>query len=269
MILVKIGGGKSINLKEIVADLSSIKDKFILIHGANALRDELAATLNIAKTTVTSTSGYSSVLSDEQAIDLLMMAYAGLRNKRIVELCQQAGINAIGLSGLDAQSVKGKRNRGIKVNQGSKRFILRDFSGKPQQINRTFIDLLMTHNYTPVLSVPIMDEKGTAINSENDDIVTLLHKEYQAIRIIQLIEAPGLLKNPSDPSSVIKVLSQEDIQKWEDQVVGRMKRKLLALRKLMSMGPVTIHISDGRINNPISRALAGEGTNIRIMSNGF
>jgi len=39
-------------------------------------------------------------------IDLMMMAYAGLRNKRIVEMCQKAGLNAVGLSGLDGRMVQ-------------------------------------------------------------------------------------------------------------------------------------------------------------------
>ena len=93
MIIVKIGGGKDINIEGVIKDLSSIKEKFIIIHGANYLRDELLKSLGISKRTITSISGYSSVFSDEESIDVMMMAYSGLRNKRIVELCQQNGVN--------------------------------------------------------------------------------------------------------------------------------------------------------------------------------
>ena len=84
MIIVKIGGGKGINLKGIVQDLAAIKDRFIIVHGANAIRDAIAAKMGYPTQTVTSVSGYTSVLSDENAIDAIMMGYAGVQNKRLV-----------------------------------------------------------------------------------------------------------------------------------------------------------------------------------------
>jgi len=71
---------------------------FIIVHGANALRDKLAEALGQPKEVITSVKGYSSVYSDDKMIDLMMMSYAGIRNKRIVELCHKHGINAVGLS---------------------------------------------------------------------------------------------------------------------------------------------------------------------------
>jgi acetylglutamate/LysW-gamma-L-alpha-aminoadipate kinase len=263
MIIVKIGGGGSINLKGIITDLSEIEEPFIIVHGANALRDELAEKLGIQKRVLTSISGYSSVFSDEQAVDLQMMAYAGLRNKRLVELCHQFGINAVGLSGLDGKVIQGRRNRSIKIKESGKRKIVRDFSGKPVSINKDLLDLLLKNNYVPVLSVPIIDENNFAINSENDDIINVLQKEFNADQIIQLIESPGFLANKADPSSLVPHLSIEELKKREDQVEGRMKRKLLALRKLFESGATTVIISDGRIEHPIKEALNGKGTIIK------
>ena len=111
MIIVKIGGGAGINLQGIIQDLAQVKEKFIIVHGANALRDKLAEDLGQPKKVVTSVSGYSSVYSDENLIDQMMMAYAGARNKRIVELCHQNGINGVGLSGLDGKAIQGVRNK--------------------------------------------------------------------------------------------------------------------------------------------------------------
>ena len=92
MILVKIGGGESINLEAVITDLAKQEQPFIIVHGANVLRDQLAQKLGMEKTILTSASGYSSVFSDQDAIDVIMMSYAGLRNKRIVELCQKVAL---------------------------------------------------------------------------------------------------------------------------------------------------------------------------------
>lgn len=260
MYIIKIGGGKEINIKGIIYDLSTIKEKYIIVHGANALRDELANKMNYQKKIVTSISGYDSVFSTEETIDLMMMAYAGLRNKRIVELCQQNNINAVGLSGLDGKVIQGKRNTGIKVRENGKTLLLRDFSGKPKAINTELLDLLLDNGYTPVLSVPIIDENNFAINSENDDIVALLQNEMKADKNISLIEAPGFLLDKNDPNSLIKKISRTELALMEEKVEGRMKRKILALRKLFENGDTTVIISDGRTEHPVIDALNGNGT---------
>jgi len=263
MIIVKIGGGKDININGIIQDLAAIKEPFFIVHGANALRDQLAKDLKKPKKIITSVSGYSSVFSDVSAIDVMMMAYAGLRNKRIVELCHQHGINAIGLSGLDGKLIEGERNKGIRIKEDGKLKIVRDLSGKPKRINIRLLQLLIENGFTPVLSVPIIDEQNTAINSENDDIVSLLQMSVQADVIIQLIEAPGFLDNPDDPDSVIAAISRQELSRREEQVSGRMKRKILALRKLFDTGAHRVIIADGRLQHPVQSALAGKGTIIQ------
>lgn len=263
MIIVKIGGGKGVNIEGIIEDLSSIDEKFIIVHGANAARDELLQELGIEKNVVTSVSGYSSVFSDGKTIDVMMMAYAGLKNKRIVEMCQQNGINAVGLSGLDGQVIQGKRNNGIRVRENGKMRILRDFSGKPKSINKNLLNLLLENGFVPVLCVPIIDENGFAINSENDDIVALLTNELQADKVIQLIEAPGYLEDASNPDTVVKEMRSVELEKRESEVEGRMKRKILALRKLFENARPVVYIADGRNVNPVINALEEKGTVIR------
>ena len=263
MIIVKIGGGKDINIVGVIKDLSSIDEKFIIIHGANYLRDELLKELGLSKRTITSVSGYSSVFSDERSIDVMMMAYSGLRNKRIVELCQQNGINAVGLSGLDGKVIQGKRNSGIKYKENDKLMIARDFSGKPKEINTELLNLLLDNGFTPVLCVQIIDENNFAINSENDDIVNVLQSSMKADKIIQLIEAPGFLEDKDYPDSLIKNISRSELFEKEAKSEGRMKRKMLALKKLFEEGTAEVYISDGRTENPIKDALENKGTLIK------
>jgi len=265
MIIVKIGGGEQINLSEIIEDLAEIKEELIIIHGANALRNRLAEQLNYIPRIITSISGYSSVYSDHKLINLQMMAYAGLRNKRIVELCHQNGIKAVGLSGLDGALVTGKRNAGIRINEEGKTKIIRDLSGKPCRLNVHLINVLMNAGYTIVISIPIIDEFNQAVNSENDDIVTLIHSHYQAQKIFYFIEAPGLLRNPKDEKSLIPVLTRNQIDSIEKEAEGRFKRKIRGIQKAISQGDTTIFIGDGRRRNPVKNALQGKGTRIHAL----
>ena len=263
MYIIKVGGGAAINLEGIVRDLATLDEAAIVVLGANAVRDAIAERLGTPKKTLTSVSGYASVYSDEQAMDAIMMAYAGLRCSRFVELCQRNNVNAIGLSGIDGQAVQGQRNRGIRVREGKKTIMKRDFSGKPKRVNTALFRLLMDNGYVPVLTIPIIDENGHAINSENDDIVNVLQRELGADKIVQLIEAPGFLEDKDDPTSLLAELSRSELERREQQVESRMKRKMLALGRLMQDGVSKVIISDGRTDKPISDALAGKGTIIQ------
>lgn len=260
MIIVKVGGGAAINLSGVVKDLAALEEPFVVVHGANALRDELADKLGKPKQVLTSVSGYESVFSDEDAIDAILMSYAGLRNKRLVELFQQHGVNAVGLTGLDGRMIQGRRNKGIRVREGAKTLIKRDFSGKPVEANVQLLSLLLDNGYRPVLAIPIVDENGFAINSENDDIVNVLQAGLKAEKIIQLIEAPGYLNDASDETSAIDQMSHAELISREDAADGRIKRKLLALRNLLDAGAANVIIADGRTESPVADALAGRGT---------
>ena len=260
MIIVKIGGGKGINISGIVKDLAELKERFIIVHGANALRDKLCEDLGQPKQVLTSVKGYTSVYSDEKLLDVMMMAYSGLRNKRIVESCHHHGINAVGLTGLDGKLVRGRRNKGIRVYQDGKLRIVRDFSGKPEEINKPLLELLLENGYVPVLTVPIIDEQDAAINTENDDVVRVLQQALQADTVINLIEAPGFLEDKDNEASLIRKISPAELEALEQQVEGRMKRKMLAVKKLFEHGATKVIISDGRREHPVADALAGKGS---------
>ena len=263
MLLIKIGGGESINLEAVIADLATLDEPFMIVHGANVLRDRLTEKLGMKKTILTSVSGYSSVYSDQDAIDVIMMSYAGLRNKRIVELCQRSDINAVGLTGLDGRIVQGERNKGIRVRENGKTLIKRDFSGKPRSINVELLRLLIDNHYCPVMTIPIADENGFAINSENDDIVVKIANALEIDTVIQLIEAPGFLDDPQDESSLVERMNLAELSAREAQVEGRIKRKLLALMRLCAGGKTRVILTDGRGEHPVANALDGRGTHIQ------
>jgi acetylglutamate/LysW-gamma-L-alpha-aminoadipate kinase len=262
VIIIKVGGGAALNLEGVVQDLAGLDSPALVVLGANAVRDDLAQRLGTPRQVLTSVSGYASVFSDEQAIDVILMAYAGIRAKRFVELCQRHGVNAVSLSGLDGRLVQGQRNKGIRVRENGKTLIKRDFSGKPRGVNVRLLQLLLGEGYTPVITIPIADEQGFAINSENDDIVTALAAALSPRRIVQLIEAPGFLADPADEASVVRAMSRAELASREAQVEGRMKRKMLALRNLFEAGAAKVVIADGRTAHPLRDALAGAGTTI-------
>ena len=216
---------------------------------------------------VVSKSGYESVLTGREELETMMMTYAGLRNKSLVESLRAHGVNALGVCGIDGGIVSGKRNPGFRVCDEGRVRIERDLSGKPKQLNKPLLETLLGGGYRLVLSVPIADEEGRAMNTENDEIVALLARELKAQRVYQFIEAPGLLEDPRKPETLLRRITPEELTSWERVVEGRMKRKLHALGKLFQEGSPRVVISDGRAQDPLGDALRGGGTVIERRKN--
>ena len=263
MLLIKVGGGAAMNMDGIARDLASLGEPTIVVHGANAYRDELAERLSHPTQKITSASGVESVLTDADALDILIMAYAGVINTRFVALCQSHGVNAIGLTGVDGALVRGRRNPGIRTFEGGKKKIVRDHSGKPTEVNAALLRLLVSEGYTPLVTVPILDESSRPVNTENDTVLALIQESLAAERVVQLLEAPGLLEDPNDPSSLISELSFDEVTERSQVSTGRIQRKLMALAKMARTGCEEIVLADGRVERPIAKALEFEGTTIR------
>ncbi len=257
VIIIKIGGGESINIEAIAEDLTTIDDHVIIVHGANFYRDQLLEKLGIQKEIFTSISGFSSVNSTQEIIDSMLMSYSGLRNKRIVEIFQQKGINAIGLSGIDGGLIRGTRNKGIKIIENGKKKLKRDLSGKAKFINSKLLKLLLNEGYIPIITMPILDENNVAINSENDDVVGILAKELNPTKIYMLIEEKGFIDK--DTSKKIDKIASREMDELIQKSDYRIQRKLNAIKRIINDGETSIIISDGRIQNPLLKS--NEGTN--------
>ena len=263
MILVKVGGGKDINLGFVCEDFASLvkKEKAILIHGGHAKRDEIAKKLGYQIKTITSLSGIPSVYTDEEGMKIFLMAYPGLVNKKIVAKFQALGVNAVGLCGIDGRLFEGKRKKAILIREGQKtKLITNDLSGKVEKVNVKILEILLKENFVPVICPPAISDENEIINVDGDLIVAQLAKEIKAEKIVFLFEAPGLLKDEKDEKSLISHIPKEKIDEYLKFAQGRMKRKILAAKEAIKAGVKEIYFGDGRIKNPIFSVFQGKGT---------
>ena len=264
MILIKIGGGKKINLDYVCEDMKTLIDqgeKVILVHGASQTRDEIAEQLHMPTKTIISPSGVSSVYTDTKAVDIFLMVYAGLVNKHIITKLQQNGINAIGLSGIDGQLWMGKRKKAVYSQEGTKTKLITDnMTGKVVEINVNLINLLLKNKYVPVICPPALSEDNEIINTDNDWAVAIMAGSLKIEKMVVLFEAPGLLKKFGDESSLIKTVDKNQLDKYFIYTQGRMKKKIFGAQEAFRLGLKTMYWSDGRIKNPIIKALDSIGT---------
>ena len=264
MILIKIGGGKQINLNYICEDIKVLIDqgeKIVLVHGASVIRDEIAEKLGFPTKTIISPTGISSVYTNKEAIDVFLMTYSGLVNKKIVAKLQSYGVNAVGLSGIDGQLWKGKRKTAVYSQEATKTKLITDnMTGKVTEVNVELLNLLLDNKYLPVICPPALSEENEIINTDNDWAVAIMAGALKIEKMVVLFEASGLLKKFGDESSLIKTVDKNKLDDFLIYTHGRMKKKLLGAKEAFRQGLKEMFWSDGRIKNPIINALKGVGT---------
>jgi len=264
MFILKVGGGKEINWDFIAEDLARMKEEVVIVHGANARMREIAEKLGVPEREITSPSGHVSRYTDAKTMEILTMVYSGLVNKAIVACLQQHGVNAMGLSGADGRLWLGRRKDHILSQEGEKVKVVSDsMTGVLESVNVALLRQLLDSGYTPVLTVPAISHEGALINVDNDRAVAVMARDLSVKTIVMLFEAPGLLANTEDEGSLVREIVDSQLNTYLETAKGRMRKKLLGVREAFSFGVESVYFGDGRIRQPVSSALAGNGTVIK------
>lgn len=267
MMVIKVGGGKGIPIEAVcqdVADLVKRGERLILVHGGSHETNELSTALGKPPRFVTSVSGVESRYTDRETLEIFNMAYVGKMNKLFVERLQQLGVNAVGLCGADGRSMVGERKAAIKVVENGKRKVLRnDFTGRVEQINTDLLNLLLDHGYTPVLCPPAMSYESEIINVDGDRMAAVLASAFEVETLVILSNVPGLLEDIDDPDSLVASIDKARMSPYFDMAQGRMKKKIMGASEALEQGVGTVILGDARLENPVQIALKGQGTVIR------
>jgi [amino group carrier protein]-L-2-aminoadipate/L-glutamate 6-kinase len=264
MLVVKVGGGAGINYESVCADFSSLVKaghQAVLVHGGSYETNLLSTRLGRPPRMVTSVSGYESRYTDRDTLEIFEMVYCGKINKEIVERLQRQGVNAVGLSGIDGRVWEGTRKAVITIIEDGKKRVLRDdHTGKVEKVNLGLIQLLLQNNYTPVLTPPAISYEGEAINVDGDRAAAMLAAALQVETLVILSNIPGLLKDLTDESSLIPEVRLSEMERYVGYAQGRMKKKVLGALEAIQAGVKQVVFADARVERPISRALKGIGT---------
>jgi len=267
MLVIKVGGGAGLDRDAIcrdVAELAASGERIVLVHGANAERDALANRMSVPLRTVVSPSGVSSVYTDRAGLDVFLMAYPGLANTKLVAGLRAAGVDAVGLSGVDGGIWRAKAKKDLQVREGARLLLLRgNLTGRVESADVRLLRLLLDHGFLPVLSPPALSFENEIVNVDGDWAAAVLAEALEAEEMVFLFAAPGLLADPDDERSLVPRVGRDRLEDFLGAAGGRMKKKILGARRAFEGGVRTIYWGDGRIASPVAAARAGLGTVIR------
>ena len=264
MFVVKIGGSKGINLDAVCADVTELTrngTQVVLMHGAGNEANELGDQLGYPAKHVTSPQGYTSRYTDRRTLEIYVMAACGKINTFLVERLQKLGVNAIGLSGVDGRLLEGTRKDAIRIVENGRQRILRDdYTGRVEKVNADLLRALLASGYTPVVAPLAISYQGDAINVDGDRAAAMIAGALGAEQLIILTNVPGLLRNFPDEASLISHIDKHRVEQTIDFAEGRMKKKVLGATEALALNVRQVIFADGRVSEPLQRALAGKGT---------
>ena len=195
--IIKIGGNiieDEAALNEFLTLFSNLAGKKILVHGGGKRATQIASKLGIESQMVNGRR-----VTDAETLEVITMVYGGLVNKNIVAKLQALKINAIGLTGADANSILSEKRPVKDVDFG--------FVGDVKNVAYQSINKLMEADFTTVFCAITHDGKGQLLNTNADTItsqVAIGMSNLYETSIYYCFELNGVLEDIKDKNSVIK-----------------------------------------------------------------
>ena len=243
IIVVKYGGNAMINedlKKAVMGDivlLSLIGVKVVLVHGGGP---EISDMLKKVGKKSEFVNGLR--VTDAETADIVQMVLAGKVNKSLVNLLQNTGGKAIGLSGADGHMIEATQ---LNPELG--------FVGEISNINVDIINDVLEKGYIPVISTVGCDKEGNVYNINADTAASGIAGKLKAESLISMTDISGLLRDKDDPNSLIPyVVASEAPKLVRDGVIsGGMIPKVECCIEAIRQGVKKVFIIDGRIPHSI------------------
>lgn len=261
-VVVKIGGARAVNPEGALADIAELDEDCVVVHGGSTAVDDTLDAMGKAPEYVETPSGVVGRFTDEETMDVFKMALPGLVNTDLVTGLQNAGVNAVGLSGVDGGLLTGKRKSAVRVVEDGKKKIRRgDHSGTIQEVNADLLETLLAGGYTPVASPPMLAD-GTAVNTDADRAAAAVAGALGATLVV-LTDVEGVYADPADPSTRIEsVATSAEYDALTDAAEGFMTRKVMAATEALESGAREVVVASANADRPILTALDAGGTHI-------
>ena len=194
-------------------------------------------------------------VTDEETMSIVKMVLVGNINTDIVsQICLHDGKGA-GLSGKDNKLIEAcKKIHKIKDEEtGEIEEIDLGLVGEIKRINPEILEMYTENDFIPVVSPIGISQDGTTLNLNADTVAGAIAGEMDAEKLIILTDIPGVLRDPSDPSTLIQRIHVDEIPALVEEgiISGGMIPKIETCVEALNNGVKSAHILDGRIKHTL------------------
>nr|WP_314463847.1 acetylglutamate kinase [uncultured Clostridium sp.] len=240
-IVVKYGGSAMVDeelKKQVIQDVVLLKlvgFKPIIVHGGGK---EISRW--VEKTGMESHFVNGLRVTDDATMEIAEMVLNRV-NKSLVQLVNELGVKAVGISGKDGMMLKCQKRYSNGEDIG--------FVGDITAVDTQIINDLLEKDFLPIICPVGFDEDFKTYNINADDAACAIATAMEAEKLAFLTDVEGVYRDFQDKDSLISEMSIEDAQKFVSggTLGGGMLPKLQNCIDAMNHGVSRVHIMDGRI----------------------
>ena len=267
--VVKAGGGVFADtestrvLVEQIAILHYFGVRVVMVHGGGPQLTELSDALGLTTRMVEGRR-----VTDQKSIDVTVMVLNGLINTRILGICRDLDIDAVGISGVDAGLVRAHKRPPVKITSNGE-MVDYGFVGDIDAVDATVIRKLLDNGLMPVVSPLSADETGVLLNINADTVAAAIGAALGAEKLVLCTGAPGILGNVQDPGSLISYTDLPGLKRLreEGRILDGMLPKAKAIEDAIRGGVRRVHVVSYKAPEGIlGEVFTNEGTGTLIVA---
>jgi acetylglutamate kinase len=267
--VVKAGGGVFADadstrvLIEQIAILHYFGVRVVFVHGGGPQLTELSAALGVPTRMVEGRR-----VTDQKSIDVSAMVLNGLINTRVLGICRDLDIEAVGISGVDAGLVRAHKRPPVKIGSSGE-VVDYGFVGDIDEVDPAAVRKLLDNGLMPVVSPLSADDNGVLLNINADTVAAALGAALGAEKLILCTGAPGILGDISDPGSLISYIDLQGLKRLreEGRIADGMLPKAKAIEDAIRGGVRRVHVvSYAAPEGILGEVFTNEGTGTLIVA---
>ena len=228
-----------------IALLSSLSIRLVVVHGGGPQATALSRRLGQEPTIVAGRR-----VTDDAALEVAKMVYAGALSTDLVAALREHRVQAVGLSGVDADLITAHRRPPVSLvdDAGATREVDFGHVGDVDRVDPRVITTLAESRFVPVVASLAGDDEGNIYNVNADTVAESLAVALRAQKLIFLTGAPGVLRDRNDPSTLVTFADPDDLTVLmaSGALAGGMRPKVEACIRAATGGVERTHIIDGR-----------------------
>ena len=213
IIVVKYGGSAMIDedlKRQVIQDVTLLKlvgFKPIIVHGGGKEISKWVGKVGMEPQFINGLR-----VTDEDTMEIAEMVL-GKVNKSLVQLVEELGVRAIGISGKDGGLLKVDKKLSDGKDIG--------FVGDVKEVNADILFDLLEKDFLPIVCPVGMDDDYQTYNINADDAACAIARAVHAEKLAFLTDIEGVYKDPKDPKTLISELRVEEARKlMEDGYIG-------------------------------------------------
>lgn len=241
IIVVKYGGSAMVDeelKRQVIEDVTLLKlvgFKPIIVHGGGKEISRWVGKVGMEPQFINGLR-----ITDTDTMEVVEMVL-GKVNKSLVQLVEELGVRAIGISGKDGGLLKVEKKLSGGEDIG--------FVGEVKKVNAEILYDLLEKDFLPIVCPVGLDDEYNTYNINADDAACAIARAVEAEKLAFLTDIEGVYKDPDDPKTLISELRVEEAQELmkEGYIGGGMLPKLQNCIDAIENGVSRVHILDGRI----------------------